>query len=117
VFIKVFRTPANKGTEPQGSEQKNASAASNKVNWQMPEPYPTTLRDPMQFGSITTNGPETGKITVKGIVYSKDNPSAVIADRIVHEGDKVLDATVIKINKDSVEFEMNNERWTQKVQQ
>ncbi|KPJ66766.1 MAG: hypothetical protein AMJ43_07105 [Coxiella sp. DG_40] len=116
-FIKVFRTPAGKGTEPQGLEQKNASAASNKINWQIPEPYPTTLRDPMQFGSITTNRPETGKIIVKGIVYSKDNPSAVIADRIVHEGDKVLDATVIKINKDSVEFEMNNERWTQKVQQ
>jgi len=117
VFIKVLRTPATKGTEPQGSEQKNAFAASNKINWQIPETYPTTLRDPMQFGSITTNSPETGKITVKGIVYSKDNPSAVIADRIVHEGDKVLDATVVKINKDSVEFEMNNERWTQKVQQ
>jgi hypothetical protein len=117
MFVKVLRTPATKGTEPQGSEQENASAASNKINWQIPEPYPTTLRDPMQFGSTTTNRPETGKITVKGIVYSKDNPSAVIADRIVHEGDKVLDATVIKINKDSVEFEMNNERWTQKVQQ
>ena len=53
---------------------------------------------------------------MKGIVYSKDDPSAVIGNRIVHEGDEVLGVTIIKINEKSVEFERNKKRWTQKVQ-
>jgi hypothetical protein len=53
---------------------------------------------------------------VKGIVHSPDNSCAVIGDQIVHEGDKILDAVVIKINKNSVEFEANGKKWTQKVQ-
>jgi hypothetical protein len=35
---------------------------------------------------------------------------------IVHVGSKVAGATVTKINKDDVEFEINGKKWTQKVQ-
>jgi len=117
VFIRVLSGPLPKTTGAQSFGPSGAIAASNnEIVWQIPELYPTTLRDPMQFGSITTTQDGPGKLIVKGIVYSKNNPSAVIGNQIVHEGEKVSGATIVKINKDSVEFEMNGKRWTQKVQ-
>jgi len=101
------------------------AGANTKIDWEIPEPYPTKLRDPMRLvpeetaQTEKTEQTETGKtieIIVKSILYSEDNPSAVISGRIVHEGDKIRNASVIKISRDNVEFEMNGKRWTQKVQ-
>jgi hypothetical protein len=69
----------------------------------------------MQFGSATT-GTETGRLIVKGIVYSEDNPSAVIGSQIVHKGDKISGIAIVEINENSVEFEANGKKWTQQVQ-
>ena len=114
---KVFSTPSSKKTKNLSLGPAIAVAASkDEIDWQIPEPYPTTLRDPMQFGRVTAAQAATGGLIVKGIVYSQDSPSAVIGTQIVREGDKVLGATIVKINKDSVEFEMNGKTWTQKVQ-
>ena len=117
MFVQVFSTPSRKITGPGTFEPVKAAAAGSdsKVDWQVPEPYPTRLRDPMQFGSVTAQT-ETGGLIVKGIVHSKNNPCAVIGDQIIHQGDKVLDAVIIKINENSVEFEANGKKWTQKVQ-
>ena len=96
-----------------------AVAGTNKIDWQIPDPYPATLRDPTQFGPADTAQVKTGKLIVKGIVYSKNNPSASsasIGNQIVHEGEKASGATVVKINENSIEFEMDGKRWTQKVQ-
>jgi len=101
-----------------------ATAGSNtEIEWEIPAPYPTTLRDPMRL--VPVEIPQTGqtqtrktiKLIVKGILYSEDNPSAVIGNSIVHEGETIRGVSVIKISKDSVEFEMNGKRWTQKVRQ
>jgi hypothetical protein len=53
-----------------------------------------------------------GSLHVKGILYdyTKGNSSALVNRKIVHEGDKISGATVIRINRDSVEFELA-ERW------
>ena len=116
-FTRVLSSLSPKTTGARSFGPSKAVAGSNnEIDWQIPEPYPTTLRDPMQFGSVTTAQGGTGKLIIKGIVYSKNNPSAVIGNQIVHEGEKVFGATLVKINKDSVEFEMNGKRWTQKVQ-
>ncbi|MHC4461126.1 MAG: hypothetical protein ACYS6W_00595 [Planctomycetota bacterium] len=116
-FTRVLRSPSTKTTGAQSFTPSNTFAASNdEIDWQIPESYPATLRDPMQFGSVTTTEDRTGELIVKGIVFSKNNPSAVIGNQIVHEGEKVSGATIVKINKDSVEFEMNGKKWTQKVQ-
>jgi len=118
VLFKFLSTPSRGTNQSKGFEPTGAAAASNGlINWQIPDPYPTSLRDPMQFGSATIAQPETGKLIVKGIVYSEDNPSAVINDQILHQGDKILDITVVKINTNSVEFEINGKKWTQEVQQ
>ncbi len=53
---------------------------------------------------------------VNGILYSEDEPSAVIGNRIVHEGDALRGINIVKIYKDKVEFEKNGKRWTQAVE-
>jgi len=117
-FYKVLGSGPGKRTQAQTFKPSKAvAAAASTIDWQIPPLYPKTLRDPMQFGSVsTTTQGDIGKITLKGIVYSEDDPSAIIGTEIVHEGSIVSGATVVKINKDSVEFERNGKRWTQKVQ-
>lgn len=118
VLFKVLSTPSRGTNQSKGFGPTGAAAASNGlINWRIPDPYPTSLRDPMQFGSATIAQPESGKLIVKGIVYSEDSPSAVINDQILHQGDKILDVTVVKININSVDFEINGKKWTQEVQQ
>jgi hypothetical protein len=117
VFIRVFSTPSRAMATTAKLEPIDAVASSNgKIDWQIPALYPATLRDPMQFGSVTTAETGTGRLAVKGIVYSEDKPAVIIGTEIVCQGDKVLGATIVKINKNSVEFEMNGKKWTQKVQ-
>lgn len=52
---------------------------------------------------------------VVGIVFSKANPSAVIADSIVREGNTIHGVKVVKIYRDRIEFEKNGKNWTQQV--
>ncbi|MHC4584620.1 MAG: hypothetical protein ACYS3N_08805 [Planctomycetota bacterium] len=108
-----------------GEENNNSGVVSaglnNQIDWEIPEPYPTTLRDPMQLGPVVTraNQNESGelvKLIVKSILYSEDNSSAIIGNRIVYEGDQIQDASITKINKNSVEFEVNGKKWSQGVQ-
>ena len=67
----------------------------------------------------TTKPPQKGLISA--IVYSENNPSAVINDTTVHEGDDVDGVTVVKIYKDRVVFQKEGRekiiriRWTQKI--
>ena len=56
-----------------------------------------------------------GNLIVKGILYNEDNPSAIVNNQIVYEGDKISGATIIKINRGSVEFEVKK-RWPKKSQ-
>jgi hypothetical protein len=124
VFIRVFSQP-QKVAGPKKSAIAKASevAAGKKIEWKIPEPYPTTLRDPMQFGPAaaaqtdqTDQIIDTSGIVVKGIVYSEIHPCAIIGDKILHLGDKVSGVTIVKIHENSVEFEVNGKKWTQKVQ-
>lgn len=113
VFAKVLDTP--KPAPAASADLGPTGAASGDMNWKIPEPYPKTLRDPMELGSATGPETQTSELIVKGIVYSDDNPSAVVGERIVHEGDKIGDTTVVKISKDSVDFEREGKTWNQKV--
>ncbi len=57
----------------------------------------------------------SNKVALKGILYSEDKSSALIGDTIAREGDIIDGVKVIKINKDTVEFEKNGEKWTQRT--
>jgi len=125
VIIKAFSVPSRTKAETGQGTSVNTAAASYEIDWKIPPPYTATYRDPMRPGSATftviqTERPETDKIsrlTIKSIVYSEDSPSAVIGTRIVHEGEKVLGVTIVKINKDSVEFEADGKRWNQNIRE
>jgi len=120
-FYKVLGGGAGETPAPNVITPSNPiAAASGVIDWKIPELYPKTLRDPMQFKKAevipTPNDPDkTEKIEIKGILYDEENASVIIGVEILHEGDKVLGATIVKINKDNVEFEMNGKKWTQKA--
>jgi hypothetical protein len=120
-FLKVLGGGPGETAGPSVITPSNKIAsASSAIEWKIPEIYPTTLRDPMQFKkevvTPTDNNPDkTEEIDIKGILYDEENPSVIIGIEILHEGDKVSGATIVKINKDNVEFEMNGKTWTQKA--
>jgi hypothetical protein len=116
VFTQVFKSPAKNINAAASTDTAAVVQISKEINWQVPEPYPENLRDPMKRGSVTTARVVYNDIMVKGILYSQDNPAALIAEEIVHEGDQIFGATVIKINKENVRFERDGETWTQSVQ-
>ncbi len=123
VLMPVFKR--SKISEPdEGKLTSVAADYKGKIDWQIPEPYPAGLRDPMQSalmpvvkqGNGTVEIGRSVNLIVKGIVYSRDNPAAVVGDQIVHEGDIISGASIIRIHRDNVEFEMNDNKWAQKVQ-
>lgn len=122
VLLKVLGTaPRGGGVATGGGVLNTASGGEAGIDWRIPEPYPSGLRDPMQFRRfISTNTTEapTGKLTVTGVLFDKDNPSsssASVSGQVVFEGGEVLGAKVVKINKSSVEFEKDGRTWTQRV--
>jgi type II secretory pathway component PulC len=116
VLTRVFSTPSPVAAQPAHTGPTGSASGSKEIEWEVPELYPTGLRDPMQIGSTGTVQVKTSELVVKGIVYSEDNPSAVVSNEIVHEGEEVMGARVVKINSDSVVFEMDGMEWTQKVE-
>lgn len=115
-----------KGTETDDKPVVVSNTDSgDEIDWQIPEPITIIARDPIQLPdeSNTQNGEQNGAantqnqgiIMIKDIVYSHDKPSAVIGSQIVYVGDKVNGITVVKIDRDSVEFEKDGERWEQNV--
>ena len=117
VLFKVFHTASPKAAMAQASgDMDTFTSAYEKTNWQVPAPYPENLRDPMQYGSITAARSDIEGLAVRGIVFSEDKPSAVINGKIVRQGDIISGATIIKINRNNVEFEIEGKRWTRQVQ-
>jgi len=52
---------------------------------------------------------------VTGIMYSQDNPSAVVRGQVVHEGEQIEGYTVIRIGPQEVEFEKDGQHFIEKV--
>ena len=65
--------------------------------------------------SSTLESLPTNKVVVRGIVYSEENASAIVSNRIVHEGDMINGYKVAKIHRDKVEFEKNGKSFTKQV--
>jgi hypothetical protein len=117
VVVNAIKKAPKTSAKPSKKATAVVAASDGKITWELPQPIPANLRDPMVFGAVSTQGKETtaGPV-VKGIVYSEDNPCAVVGDRIVSAGDTVAGATVVKINPDSVDFAIGDKKWTQKVE-
>lgn len=55
------------------------------------------------------------KLVVSVIVYSEENASAVVAGKVVREGEMIEGFKVVKIYEDKVEFEKKGKSFTKKV--
>jgi hypothetical protein len=105
------------------AEVTPADETSDEIDWQIPPLYQPRGRDPMQLAPPTfleteSTEPQTKvqvNLTLRGILYSEDKSLAMIGANLVQEGQQISGATVVKIEKDSVEFEMDGRRWKQTV--
>jgi hypothetical protein len=61
--------------------------------------------------SVSAGLSKAGVIT--GITYNENKSFAIIGTNIVSEGETIDGIKIIKINKDTVEFEKDGKRWTQ----
>jgi len=61
--------------------------------------------------SISAGIPKNGVII--GITYNENKSFAIIGTKIVGEGDTIDGVKIVKINKETVEFEKDGKRWTQ----
>jgi hypothetical protein len=77
-------------------------------------------------GTVTTGRDQTGARIAKpvltrgmvtGIVFSDKGGAALIDGEIVRENDTIHNVKVVKILRDSVEFDKNGQKWKQRVRQ
>jgi hypothetical protein len=115
-------TPGNPPSPQPGATEDNGNAtmANNiEIDWPVPSVYSANLRDPMNLGSPRQIIVETAEgVVVRGIVVSEDRKYAVIGTKYLQEGG-IVPGTKIRvktINPNSVEFEEDGKKWTQKVQ-
>ncbi len=106
--------------EPSSAGTSAAVQSENSLQWRSPQPMPEQLRNPMDpvTSKVVSEQSSTGsdQVVVKGIVFSKTRPTAIINDKILAQGESIGGLTVVKISKESVEFEKDGQRWTQPVQ-
>jgi len=87
-----------------------------EIDWQDPPVYPPYLRDPMDADSKAPVIEKSNTLVVRGIVYSEDDPAALIDQKLYRVGDTVRGATIVNIQRDSVAFEKDGKTWKQEVQ-
>jgi hypothetical protein len=93
-----------------------------RIDWPIPDKFPDQMRDimrPARYGGsvqLAATYEDKVEIVVRGILFSKDDPSAIIGTQIVHIGDEVMGAAVIDITRQTVEFEKDGKQWTQNVE-
>jgi hypothetical protein len=117
ILTQVLSGPSPKGNTTNFSPSSAAASTTNKeLSWEVPEPYPLEIRDPMQFGVSDSVKEQPSGLILRGIVYSEDSPSAIIGNQIIKEGETIYGAKVVKINRSSVEFNMDGKTWIQRVQ-
>ena len=77
------------------------------------------LDDPVLLAASTSSKQSPDKFLFKGFVsgiaYSENHALAFIDDKMISEGGVIDGVIVFKIHEDTVEFEKDGKRWTQKV--
>lgn len=134
ILIFTFRQVLSKSPQKtQGASTEDDALVTqtdpgHEIDWKIPELLPAVMRDPSKLltqnnttqieePNQTTPRDKSELINLEGIVYSQDKSSAIVNGRIVHAGDIVSGITVLNINLDSVEFELDGEKWIQKIKE
>ncbi|MBN2269018.1 MAG: hypothetical protein JXN61_00290 [Sedimentisphaerales bacterium] len=130
-LVKMAYSSSSGDVRVESGPELQAQAAAGQLPstvWPIPQVYPQDIRDPMEWGtqdtaanagagSVTsiTSTPDISRPVVYGILYSEDKPRAIIGTEIVGEGDLIEGATIVKIGRKTVEFDMNGQKWVQEV--
>lgn len=132
VMVVVLKHPlsARSAAKAAGQPPLRVTGLVNtdvQIAWEIPSPYDLAGRDPMKgttppVVAVEDNGTAAAReplveLVVTGILYSPDNPAAIVDTQVVHEGEQISGATVEKIEKDGIQFERNGRRWKQTVTQ
>ena len=128
--LRQVLTKAPSQTEGAGTDNVpivSKADTGNEIDWKIPEPIkietdnsvklPNENKTQNSEPNETSTQSDSDMIIVRDIVFSTDKPSAVIGSKIVYVGDVINNATVVKINRNSVEFEKDGERWQQNVRE
>ncbi len=88
------------------------------IDWQLPRKLPEPIRDIMSphARAVIVRRAQSQELVVRGILYSADQPSAIIGMQIAKVGDEIMGAMVIGITRHAVEFEKDGRKWTQNVE-
>ena len=113
-------SPAEVEQAKPNIENENAIQAANLINAQpvqvakaIPEPK---LGPGPKLRPKPKLGPGPKGLIVEGILYSKDNPAAIVDNELVHVGDTIQGATVMEITENGVIFKKAGKSWDQNVQ-
>jgi hypothetical protein len=118
--VKAANESPTRTARPIGTEVQ--------IAWEIPSPYDPAGRDPMKGTppaavAVENDGTPAAaaeppiELLVTGILYSPDNPAAIVDTQVVHEGQQISGATVKKIDRDGIQFERNGRKWKQTVTQ
>lgn len=61
--------------------------------------------------------PEPRFGVVTAILFCEDEPTVLIEDQILHEGDTIHEVTILDIGSEKVQFNKQGDKWEQKVQE
>ena len=132
LIFQLIRTnfPSASNSVPTNTDPGTPLQASivkpPNIVWPVPGLYPKDIRDPMEWitqdktmvnGQVRVSSYEPTSPIVRGILYSDDKPRAIIGTQLVRAGDIVYGAMIMAINRKTVEFEMDGQRWTQEVEE
>lgn len=129
-LLYLLKNPLARSTPVTAQDKPPVEATPVEISdvqiaWEIPPVYQPGGRDPMRLPAEPVATAEELEaeptqphmdLIVTGILYSEDRPAAIIDTFLVHEGEQISGATIQKIEKDGVEFEMNGRTWKQTVE-
>ena len=122
--LSVSTVATAQSTQPALAEP--VAPPNTEITWEIPSLYQPGARDPMRLPTppveaaveepVAAPTQTHVDLVVTGILHSEDRPAAIVDTVLVHEGEQISGATIKRIEKNSVEFEMNGRTWKQTVE-
>jgi hypothetical protein len=126
VFARLFSGPTGTAPIVPTGPTGGSFALSTEIDWEIPDMYPGKLRNPMQAVAgvrvpvnpdNTVDDPDptvaVPVLEIRGILWTSDDPSALIGTEILHVGDTVDGVKITAINKKSIVFEIDGKKYEQ----
>jgi len=94
--VKSLSAPAVSRTQPAGAERAAAHLSMER------RAKRTRFKSWKRSPFVSGEKPASATLVLSGIIWTNENPKAMIGDMIVRKGDRVNNSTVIDIRPDKV---------------